>query len=155
MYAAASIILEKKGYCQYEISSFAKPGFACKHNCKYWRRENTLGFGLGAHSFWKETRWHNSYDLDGYTRDPCRREDVSRVMPDEAMEETMFLGLRMNEGVGLKEFERQFGATLPSIYGAALRKLTGQGLLQMDSERIRLTAKGRDVANRVFVEFIQ
>ena len=84
----------------------------------------------------------------------AEQEELSRK---EQMEEFMFLGLRMMEGVGTEEFEKQFGKSLQEVYGEQIGKLEKQGLLKFCKEtgRYALTLPGIDVSNQVFVEFIE
>jgi oxygen-independent coproporphyrinogen-3 oxidase len=156
MYAITEEILSREGYAQYEISNYARQGFASKHNCKYWRRENTLGFGLGSHSFHNEMRWHNIYDLTSYVRQShdTPREELFTVSRKEAMEETMFLGLRLNEGVCLQTFADRFGVSMRAVYNVVLIKMQDQGLLRVTDTSVALTPRGRDISNWVLAGFL-
>ncbi|MDR1913246.1 MAG: radical SAM family heme chaperone HemW, partial [Clostridiales bacterium] len=98
MYEQTENILLSHGYEQYEISNYSKPGYECKHNIKYWARDNTLGFGLSSHSFYNETRWRNTINLREYMSQPPTRLDVEHLRDHDAMAETMILGLRLNIG---------------------------------------------------------
>lgn len=163
-------ILGEYGYRRYEISNYARPGYECRHNIAYWKRYDYVGFGLGAASMVGNVRWKNSADMRKYMG--CMeyteaqtlpmlmeqgketvREEICELGVREQMEEFMFLGLRLTEGVSKKEFYESFGEEMVSVYGKVIDKLKGQGLVT-DGERIKLTPYGRDVSNYVMAEFL-
>lgn len=158
MYYMAIDFLAGKGYAQYEISNFAKPGRQSRHNRLYWQAEEYIGLGLGAHSCWAGGRFHNTYDLEGYIRAEGRLErleqDREQITEKDALEEFMFLGLRLTEGVSFAAFRERFGREMRAVYGEQIDRLTKQGLLAEDGTGIRLTRRGIDVSNVVFGEFL-
>lgn len=158
MYEATAVILGERGYIQYEISNYARPGRACAHNIGYWRRDDYLGLGLGAASLVDETRWNNTDSIDTYlahAEDPDRLHvGVEELSVREQMEEMMFLGLRMMEGVWRRDFQAAFGVSLEAVYKEAIRRMEGLGLLADDGERIFLTRRGISLADQVSVEFM-
>jgi oxygen-independent coproporphyrinogen-3 oxidase len=138
----------------------------CRHNLVYWRREPYLGFGAGAHSFDRaasprenERRWWNVRSVPAYIRrveagksPAAGRETIDRRL---AMGETMMLGLRLVvEGVPDERFRARFGVGPEDVFGAEIRRLVAQGLLERLPDRVRLTARGRLLGNRVFAEFL-
>jgi oxygen-independent coproporphyrinogen-3 oxidase len=194
--------LEADGVRQYEISNFARVSgisgkdndgdsdsssqndaskgvecgrddFRSRHNVKYWRRENYVGFGMDAHSMLRTgqggMRWANTDDLERYL---AEREQgtgngeqtsgglaqlgdgggpvLERVGKERAFEEAMFLGLRMNEGVSLEALRAEFGEGLMRGAVEALGDVVEAGLVRVDEGRVRLTARGRMVSNEVF-----
>ncbi len=150
--------LRERGYYRYEISNYALPGMECRHNIGYWTRRNYVGFGLGAASMADNVRWKNLTDMEQYMQrilSGCGtvQEHVVQLSRQEQMEEFMFLGLRLTEGVTRQAFRDTFGSDPEEIYGKALHKLCGQGLLET-GESIRLTSLGRDVSNYVMAEFL-
>jgi oxygen-independent coproporphyrinogen-3 oxidase len=177
-YRAACEWLEAGGVRQYEISNFAREGFASRHNMKYWRREPYVGFGLDAHSMLRTgegaLRWANGDDLDRYIRstelgiegrereignterktDGLRildaRLEVERIGRQSAFEEAMFLGLRMNEGVDFEALRAEFGEQLVRGAVDALGDVVEAGLAIVDRGRVQLTARGRMASNEVF-----
>ena len=155
IYKATQEVLRQNGYIQYETSNYALKGMECRHNIGYWTRENYLGLGLGAASLIENVRYTNTSDIDAYMHGEwiAVEEPITRKAQ---MEEFMFLGLRMMEGVSVAEFEKQFGKPLQEVYGKQISKLEKQGLLQFKEEtgRYALTLQGIDVSNQVFVEFI-
>jgi oxygen-independent coproporphyrinogen-3 oxidase len=156
MYHNAVTRLASHGYRQYELSNFALPGHECKHNLIYWRAEEYLGLGAGAHSYLFGQRFNNVPGIEGYIeRTPeSTYENLTAIDQVESMSEFMILGLRLVEGVSLSEFRERYGEELQSLYGRQISELTGRGLLKKEGGRIKLTELGLDLANKVFVEFI-
>lgn len=157
MYDLTKRMLEEHGYLRYEISNYAKPGYECRHNCGYWRRTNYLGFGLGASSLVENVRFKNGGQLSEYLKNPRgSMEAEQRLTVEEQMEEFLFLGLRLTEGVSPEKFELTFGSRLEDIYGAVTEKNIRDGLLAWDSKRTRLflTDKGLDLSNYVMSQFL-
>lgn len=159
MYHLTKKLLAEKGYERYEISNYAKPGFACTHNCGYWKRAEYLGLGLGAASLLKNVRFHNTESLEKYLTNPCGcREDEHVLTDGEQIEETLFLGLRLTMGISEKEFVGCFSRTLDEIYGDVIEKNIQNGLLrwtkQGEDRWLSLTEKGLDVSNYVMAQFL-
>ncbi len=145
------------GYGHYEISNFAKPGFESRHNTSYWKRIPYLGLGLGASGLINETRYKNTDDMRTYLRASGERSSIAEALSlsgKDRMEETMFLGLRMREGVSMSSFYADFGVSLREIYGEELERLRAQGLISILKDRVFLTDKGTDYGNYVFSRFL-
>ncbi len=167
MYEETKRFLKEYGYERYEISNYAKEGFACRHNIGYWNRTPYLGFGVGAASFFEGARFSNLRDREAYTKlwlqdnrtseekKRIQREDWHKVSKKEAEEEFFFLGLRMMEGVREDVFEKTFGIAPRKIYGEQIKTLQQQKLLQCSDGRIFLTERGIDVSNYVMAQFLQ
>ena len=164
MYEATRVFLHEKGYERYEISNYAQKGFECQHNVGYWKRKNYVGFGIGAASLVENVRFHNGDSLCMYMQNPCKcMMDIERLSIEEQMEETMFLGLRMAEGVSYKAFENCFGIGLHTVYGDIIKKHMDDGLLEicrrntgnMPDEYVSLTLRGMDVSNYVMADFLE
>ena len=162
MYSETKRVLAGAGYSRYEISNYAKPGHACRHNCGYWRRDEYAGFGIGAASLVRESRFRNGDSLTAYLRDPVGcREELQVLSPQEQMEEFMFLGLRMTEGVSERDFEDRFGQRLADIYGGVIQANLRDGLLEWqcgeehgNARRLALTERGLDISNYVMAQFL-
>ncbi|MBO5197308.1 MAG: radical SAM family heme chaperone HemW [Lachnospiraceae bacterium] len=158
MYEWTGRFLAEKGLDRYEISNYAKPGFACRHNVSYWKRTEYLGIGLGASSLFEGRRWHNTTVLEEYLENAGSLEKLRRdeavLSKKDAMEEFMFLGLRMCEGVKRTDFEREFGSSMEQIYGEVISRLVTNGLLRETEEGVALTERGIDVSNPVLAEFL-
>ncbi len=143
------------GYEQYEISNFAKPGFASRHNTKYWRLEPVYGFGVSAHSFDGFQRYANERDTAKYVGriEEFSGAEVYREKIDAASE-FIFLGLRLNKGVSLAEYCEQFGIELEEKYADYLATLRETGLIKLSDDNLQLTRKGMLYSNEVFEVFI-
>lgn len=173
MYELTGRCLGESGVYRYEISNYAREGRECRHNKVYWRRGDYVGFGLGASSMVRNVRWKNpdgqadyaacvekmeksslqGMDFAEMLRQTGRRE-VQILTTQEQMEEFMFLGLRLTEGVDLQDFQRYFGKTAEEVYGEQIRSFERQGLLKREGRRLRLTPRGVDVSNVVFSAFL-
>lgn len=148
MYYDTKDILKAEGYERYEISNYARQGFACRHNLGYWERREYLGLGLGASSLTEGVRYRNHKKLSAYLAGDYGHEDIHRLTRQEELEETMFLGLRKTEGVLLTE-------ELLKVYKGVFERLEQQELLIRENGRARLTELGIDVSNYVLAEFLQ
>ncbi len=154
-YELAQSQLKTAGYEQYEISNWAKPGFASQHNLKYWRREPYIGFGAGAHSFSGKQRWSNVRDPAAYvtaiTAGRSAVENVQHVTPELALEEEIFLGLRQLEGIDLTRLERQYGIDL----NEKISRLASNGMVEREGGMLRLAPAKLSVSNEVLVELLR
>ncbi len=152
-------MLKAKGYKHYEISNFARPGFEGRHNIGYWKRVHYLGLGLGASSCLPaddgDERSRNTTSLEGYLNNPVTKEESSVLSEKDMIEETMYLGLRMMDGVDTDAFERRFGVTVRSLYGDVIDDLVAQGLIYEGSHSLSLTDMGIDYGNHVFAQFLK
>jgi oxygen-independent coproporphyrinogen-3 oxidase len=167
-YSQACTLLHEVGVHQYEISNFARSGHRSRHNLKYWERQPYVGFGLDAHSMLHAgegaVRFANTSDLDRYLDNepaatPFRlleseprvvAPEVDLVGPNEAFEESLFLGLRLVEGVDLNYLRSQFGDAMVKDAMPALLEVCDAGLLELSADSVRLTPQGRLVSNEVF-----
>lgn len=158
MYEQGKALLQEHGYDHYEISNFAKQGYACRHNIVYWDVVPYIGMGLAAHSFDGEKRYANISDLSTYIEHGQQGQfdkiDVIEATEQSLMEEFMFLGLRKLAGVSVLEFEQRFSKTINQVYGSAIELLTKQGLIVVEGQNLRLTEAGLHVSNRVYSEFL-
>ncbi len=159
LYVSACEVLAAAGVEQYEISNFARQGHASRHNLKYWQRAPYLGFGMDAHSMLMApggdaVRFSNVDDLDAYMAGR-QLPEAQRVSAGEALEEALFLGLRMNAGVRLEGLRSQFGVAAVGAYAASMNELAADGLLESDDAGVRLTARGRLVSNEVFGRLLE
>lgn len=152
MDALARRTLAEHGFDQYEISNFAREGFACRHNVGCWTRVPYLGFGCAAHGFFDECRTMNPSTLDAYLAgDPPKTEPVSK---ETARFESMMLGLRMTRGVRDADFSRMHGLSIREAFGPKLDQPIGAGLLEWHEGALRLTRRGMDLENTVLVELM-
>jgi oxygen-independent coproporphyrinogen-3 oxidase len=189
LYEMAMEQMAAAGYVQYEVSNWAKvaenegtrergsegavaPDFACRHNLIYWRNQEYIGVGPGAHSFLSAEaldldpaagavglRWSNRKPVPGYIKRMIAAEPVEdfreQIDPATSMGETMMLGLRLvEEGVPLARFHRRYAADLRQVYAEPLARFTSLGLMTVDEERVRLTPRGVMVGNQIFAAFL-
>lgn len=165
MYDDTLRILSLHGFSQYEISNFALPGYACRHNLGYWRQIPYLGLGASAASCMDEkdgnpyVRVSNPAGLAEYISCAENNAWSSRISEavtvQDARFETMMLGLRTTAGVNAEAFAKQHGISLDQIYGKTLARLAQQELVLFTDGFWRLTRKGMDVQNAVLVELME
>ena len=153
LYSTAIDVLEATGFEHYEISSFARPGRRCQHNEVYWANEAYFGFGMGAARYVRGKRELNSRHLKTYIRRALSGEPATfqseALEPMERARETMAVQLRRAEGIDRAAFRMQTGFDLEATANPALRSLIEQGLLADDGASVRLTRRGKYVADGV------
>jgi oxygen-independent coproporphyrinogen III oxidase len=158
MYLWALSRLERAGYRQYEISNVARPGRESRHNLKYWTDGEWLGFGCGAHSTVAGVRWKNVAGTRDYVARVAAAEPVSaerrRLTADQRLEEALFTGLRLANGLDMEAIGARHGADVWERFGTALEPFVVGGLLQKDGPRLRLTRRGMLLANEVMAVFV-
>ena len=159
MYLEGLARFDAAGYHQYEISNVARPGYESRHNRLYWTGGHWIGFGCGAHSTWLGRRWRVMPGTGDYiraiTEQRSVRLDVREVPAAEQLEEALFMGLRLVEGVDLQVIRDTWGVDVLARYGDDLAPFLEEGLVQVSTEgRLRLTRNGMLVANEIMVAFI-
>ncbi len=164
MYEATNKLLSLSNYNRYEISNYAKPGFECKHNIGYWTLGEYIGMGTGASSFWRNRRFTNTRDIKKYITafsdknshlDETEIRTVDETLnSDRLMEEFMFLGLRMMQGISVADFNDYFGHSVYKVYGEVIDKYIKSGHLINDGGIIKLTKQGIDVSNIILADFL-
>lgn len=162
MYAYTKTVLEGYWYHRYEISNYAKNGYESRHNMAYWSDGSYLGMGLGAASYLGGYRFHNTKDMqiymqrygDGADSRGSVREDIEQIDVKKHMEEFMFLGLRMMQGVSREHFFSTFGRDIFEVYGPILHKHEAMGLLSVADDYVALTEQGISLSNMVMADFL-
>jgi oxygen-independent coproporphyrinogen-3 oxidase len=152
MYELARRTLAEHGFLQYEISNFAREGYACRHNLGCWKRVPYLGFGCAAHSFFDERRTMNPSRLDAYLEGEPPK--IERIAREEARFESLMLGLRMTCGVKDEDFTRMHGLSIRDAFGDKLNKSLDNGLLEWRNGALRLTRHGMDLQNTILVDLL-
>lgn len=158
MYLAGADFLESRGYMQYEISNFAKMGFACRHNLGYWEGEEYLGFGPGATSTLDGRRWTNSADIPAWQRDVGRKElgKNAEILDRPArLKELLMLRLRMNKGLSFKEWKQWSGRSFLKDHESLVALLQQNGLASTRQGRFRLTRTGMLVSDTILAHFFE
>jgi len=155
MYIAIRERLKTAGYTQYEISSWARPGFECGHNLNYWRCDEYLGLGCAASSYLDGVRRKNVDDHNEYVRQ--LQEGKSPIVEQETLtqkqriDEAIMLGLRMRDGIFLDRLVEREGYDLASERAGQIEKLLNSGLIEIEGGWLRLTDEGVLVADEVIV----
>ena len=168
LYEIACDGLNHVGIQQYEISNFTQSGYESRHNLKYWTRQRYIGFGVDAHSMLltkpekevsrvessrrEAVRFSHSESLEQFVAGDSPQ--ITSISPTAALEESFFLGLRLNSGVNLLEIGLQHGVTFVDALSATIADLVTAGLLEREGDIIRLTGRGRLLSNEVFASFI-
>lgn len=160
MHLRTRALLKDAGYARYEISNYAKPGFACRHNLNYWDNGAYLGVGVSAHSVWRRPAWTRFYNtaamqtyLTALTKDELPVV-YSRIPPKEEMFECVMLGLRKTGGVAAKAFFDRFGTALYTVYPNAIETLIARNWAVWDTQTLRLTDAGLDMQNAALLLFM-
>ncbi|MED1725356.1 radical SAM family heme chaperone HemW [Brevibacillus parabrevis] len=158
MYMVLIEEMERRGYQQYEISNFAKPGFESKHNKTYWLNREYYGLGAGAHGYVCGERHVNAGPLAIYLQ-KCKeglpRVEQFAVPQEDAMEEQMILGLRLREGVDLAQFASRFGVSAHEVFGTIIKEEMAKGMLEEQNGCLKLTKRGLPLGNEVFARFLR
>lgn len=151
-------LLSQAGFERYEISNYARPGYSSNHNVGYWVGRSYLGVGLGASSDFWHRRFVNTTDLNNYIallnhgQLPIAEEEILSYR--QRMGETIFLGLRLIEGVDLELFKQRYGVKAEVIYSEEIGRLMEMGLLKITRKRLQLTPQAFPIANYVFTFFV-
>lgn len=160
MYWLVKNKLEEAGYKHYEISNFAKLNKESKHNMNCWNQESYLGCGLAAHSYFQGIRFSNIENLKKYISNYKSGESVHNIVFHEhqdktaMMKEYMLLGLRKIEGVNITKFKNKFSENPVYVFRNELNKLVLEELVEIVENDVKLTSKGLDLANQVWMEFV-
>lgn len=160
MYLLLMERMKGAGYDQYEISNFAKPGFASRHNITYWRNADYYGLGAGAHGYVSRQRHINIKGVNPYiesSRQGLPRLEQFQVSLEEAMEDFVMVGLRMLKGIRKADFRSQFDRELEQVFAEPLHLMVRKGLLELheDGDGYRLSKDGILFGNEVFAAFIE
>ena len=156
MYHETKRFLRDCGYERYEISNYAKPGRACRHNIGYWTGLPYLGLGLGASSYMDGCRFAVNSDMKQYLEEkPGMFTDVEKLTKKDMEEEFFYVGLRMTAGVSLPEFERRFGVSAKDVYPGLMETFVEEKAAVFQGDRFVLTDYGLDVSNYIMAQFLQ
>ena len=160
MYALTKSILKEHGYERYEISNYAKPGRECRHNIGYWTGVSYLGLGVGASGYVMNRRFHVESDYRKYMSVKMQQDitplycDIEELDIKANMEEFMFLGLRLTNGVSRHEFNEKFGVDMFEVFDRQIKRNMMLKLMEYNSPYLRLTEKGLDLSNMVMSDFL-
>lgn len=147
-----------KGYGRYEISNFAKKGYECKHNMKYWQFEDFIGIGLGAHSFFKGERFNNFSDFDNYfsslENGGFPIEYSERESEEELIKDYIITAMRTVKGISYEKFSKRFSSDFYKRYEKLIEDFFASGHIRKTESGIAFTDKGFEVSNYILSEFI-
>lgn len=151
MYERLIGTLEGLGFYQYEISNFSRKGCESRHNLKYWRGQDYLGFGPAAHSYFEGKRFFVPKDVYEYVSGDYQEEIIEEENPDKA-EEYVLLSLRLKEGISFERYAELGGDASRIMKKAAV--FDGSGLIRLSETGISLTPKGFLVSNGIIAELL-
>ncbi len=158
MYLGGLAALDAAGYQQYEISNVCRVGRESRHNVKYWTDGEWLGLGCGAHSTRVGKRWKNvsatGEYIDRVTAGQPPAVDIRTMTDHERLEDALFTGLRLTEGVNVDSVGRRYGIDVWARYGEDLRPFVDAGVLCREGPQLWLTREGMLVANEVMQVFV-
>ena len=146
--------LAEKGFEHYEISNFAKKGFASHHNLCYWQNKNYYGFGVNASGYIGDIRYKNQSDFKKYILNPLDREEEIVLTAQQKLEEEIILALRLNNGINIEKINKKYNINFEQQYSKIINKFKKLKLLTMENNTIKLTKKGILLSNEVMCEFI-
>ncbi len=152
MYLTA--IEKLKDFDHYEISNFAKTGFESKHNLNYWKENEYYGFGIAAHGFIDEIRYSNYETLEKYLENPIEREYGKFLTEQEKLEESIFLGFRIKEGINTKSINEKYHIDFDKKYKDIIEKYISTGHLIKTKQGYQLSDEGFLLSNIILSEFI-
>ena len=153
MYEMITCSMRDAGYEHYEISNFAKVGKRSRHNSRYWRLEEYIGFGVAAHSDFDGKRSENVTDLGDYLSGEQVKVE-SEISLAEREAEFVMLGLRTVEGISKSEFMSRFGIDFDEKYGKRLTEQKKAAFIIDTVERFALNERGFEVSNSILVELL-
>jgi oxygen-independent coproporphyrinogen-3 oxidase len=158
MYYSAVDTLTAAGFVHYETSNFARPGRECRHNLKYWRDGEYVGFGPSAASHWRAGRYRNPPELNDYCAAAATgRWPLADPEPSDAYREmrtAAVLGLRLIEGIDAGAFGEKFGVNPQTYYQKELAEFASAGLVMVEGDHVRLSREGLFLADEVFAALI-
>lgn len=159
MYLKAVELLEESGYRQYEISNFAKPGFECQHNLKYWLGEEYIGFGPSAASDFAGKRYTNNRDIQNYIRGVLKQDvtilsECETIPARERAGEYVMLRLRTTQGISPEEYEKNYLMPFAPLLDV-IEPLAARGMLIQQDGRWILTPQGFLVSNQIILRLQQ
>ena len=152
MYLECVSRLAKNGYERYEISNFARGGKYSRHNTRYWKRLDYLGFGVAAHSCFEGERFGNSRDIDAFLRGEDITEDAAVLTPDDERAEYIMLGLRLAAGIDTAEFFARFGEHIEEA--PSVKRYIDGGFMRLSDGRLAFLDKGFLVSNAILADII-
>ena len=154
MYEMICRKFSSSGYVQYELSNFSIPDYESKHNVKYWSGKEYIGIGLGASSYYKDSRFTRTTDFNKYLNS-FENSEFYKLSKEDKMSEYMFLSLRLTKrGAVKEEFKKLFGMNIESIYGGVISKHIKNGFILDTNDSYLLAPKAYYISNSVLCDFV-
>lgn len=150
MYDSAYLMLKDNGFHRYEISNFAKSGYECKHNRKYWKRKDYIGFGLSAHSLIDNIRYANPDKMGDYI---IGKKEKIILSQEQIEEEYIMLALRMDEGIDFNDYTKYFNKDFLYKYTKPIQKLSKLKAIEITPHNIKIASQYMGVMNSIILEF--
>lgn len=154
MYLNIIDFLDKNDFIQYEISNFAYNKNLSQHNLNYWKNNEYFGFGLGAHGYLNGKRYANTCDINKYLNQPDKKDSIVNLSEQEKIEEAIFLGLRLTEGLNLTEIKDRYDIDLLEKHDSIIKKHKNNNLIVIENNQLKLTKEGMLLSNYVLSDFI-
>jgi len=148
-------IFKNNGFNHYEISNFSKKGFESRHNICYWKNREYFGMGLSAHGYLDGIRYSNTENLKEYLQNPLKRAFENPVSESEKIEEGIFLGLRLTEGINTEEFKLNYGINIQQKYSKIIEKYINYGFMICENNNLKLTKQGILLSNSILSDFLE
>ncbi len=152
LYEYTMDFLEANGYNQYEISNYAKPGYECRHNMKYWQLEEYIAFGPSASSYIGNQRWTNTRNLGQYIElaqaGKPAYDFIETIDEKTSVTEHIMLGLR-SKGINFENFRNRHNIDFLEEYSPAVNTLISNQWAVCDNEKLKLTRKGYAVCDEI------
>lgn len=153
MYLFLVNFLEKNGFFQYEISNFAKNGYQGQHNCNYWQNNEYIALGLGASGYENGVRYQNTCNFEDYIKNPQEPFNKIILNKDNIIEEAIFLGFRLKNGINLYEFKDRYNIDLLKEYENIFEKY--KDFFEFEKKSVKFTLNGMMISNSILAEFIK
>ncbi len=154
MYKAAVEKLTNNGFEHYEISNFAKKSFESKHNLTYWNNQEYFGFGLGAHGYIEGERYSNTVDFEEYLKKDDKIAYKEKLSEQKIIEEAIFLGLRLRQGIDIEEFKKLYDFDLIKNHKTTIDKYLDYRFMTIENGCLKLTIDGVLLSNSILADFI-
>lgn len=158
MYNFTYKYLRSLGFDRYEVSNYARAGYECRHNQNTWKMCEYLGFGAGAHGYYKGKRYNNYSQIEVYI-DKIKSgskpiENIEKVTKVQEFEETIMLGLRTREGIDLDQIKKDFKIDLLKEKNDVINDLMADGLLNLVYNRLIVSSSGLAVLNKIILDLV-
>ncbi|MCG8569454.1 MAG: radical SAM family heme chaperone HemW [Spirochaetes bacterium] len=144
-------LLKQHQFSQYEVSNYARAGYESLHNLAYWNYQNYIGFGPAAHSTIENQRLENKPDIESYIKS-SNYQTQSELTKPEMIKEFLLMGLRLNKGIKLRDFQKRFGYAIEELIQNTLDKYASKNQLSVTTDTLATTKKGINYLNSILID---